>query len=280
MARKMLTKDQVTPMAVLTAGEYNMLAQDQSTIALETPVALRLPAVIDALAAAHRPSASPFFRRLAALPPAVARDPELLGDLYLIYQAAMHATRAAVYFLPHLDNPAMRQRKLRIFVDDDGLADGDTHHYQLTRAFKNLGAACPIGDEDFGDSDELALRLDPATAAFIRLAKRLYARSLGPWCIVETMSDDWMRALADALAVHFPGIVTEPYFADCFSQGVEERHAQEAIDVTCAVLARRPDLYAQTIADAAEMAAALDCIWVAMDASVTAATERVGTMLP
>ncbi len=277
---KVLVKAQVVTMAVLAAGDKNMHTTDPAEITLEVPASLRLPAVIDAIAVAHRPSASPFFRRLAALPPAVARDPELLGDLYLIYQAAMHATRAAVYFLPHLDNPAMRQRKLRIFVDDDGLADGDTHHYQLTRAFKNIGAACPIGDEDFGDSDELALRLDPATAAFVRLAKKLYARSLGPWCIVETMSDDWMRALADALAVHFPAIVTEPYFADCFSQGVEERHAQEAIDVTCAVLARRPDLYAQTIADAAEMAAALDGIWVAMDACVTAATERAGTMLP
>ena len=234
----------------------------------------RLPAIVDDIAAVHRPSNSPFFQRLAALPPHVVRDPKLLGDLYLVYQAAMHATRAAVYFLPYLDSPAMRQRKLRIFNDDDGLADGDTHHYQLTRAFQNIGAVCHIGDEEFGDADELAPRLDAGTAAFVRTAKTLYARSLGPWCIVETMSDDWMRALADALATHFPHIADEPYFADCFAQGVEERHAQEAIAVTQAVLERRPELLDQTVEDANAMAAALDGIWVAMDDIVRAALGR------
>lgn len=234
----------------------------------------QLPGVIEAIAHAHRPSNTPFFHRLAKLPAAVARDPKLLGDLYLVYQAAMHATRAAVYYLPHLDSPAMRQRKLRIFVDDDGLADGDTHHYQLTRAFKNIGAVCPIGDEEFGEADELAKHLDAQSAAFVRLAKTLYSRSLGPWCIVETMSDDWMRALADGLAVHFPSIAQEPYFADCFDQGVEERHAAEAIAVTQMVLARRPDLFAETIEDAKAMAEALDGVWVAMDKLVTAAMAR------
>src|SRR5205823_759785 len=80
----------------------------------------------------HRPSRMPFFRRLAQLPSAIASDPQFLGEIHLIYQAAMHATRAAVYYLPHLDSPALRQRKLRIFNDDDGLPDGDTHHYQLS----------------------------------------------------------------------------------------------------------------------------------------------------
>jgi hypothetical protein len=61
------------------------------------------------------------------LPRPVATDPTLLGEIYLVYQAAMHATRAAVYYLPHLDSPALRKRKLRIFVDDDCLPGGDTH---------------------------------------------------------------------------------------------------------------------------------------------------------
>ena len=240
----------------------------------ELDLSTQLPAVIEAIAHEHRPSNTPFFHRLAKLPASVARDPKLLGDLYLVYQAAMHATRAAVYYLPHLDSPAMRQRKLRIFVDDDGLADGDTHHYQLTRAFKNIGAACPIGDEEFGEADELAKHLDAQSATFVRLAKTLYSRSLGPWCIVETMSDDWMRAFADGLAVHFPSIAQEPYFADCFDQGVEERHAEEAIAVTQMVLARRPDLFAETIEDAKAMAEALDGVWIAMDKLLTAAMAR------
>ncbi|HBK05142.1 MAG TPA: hypothetical protein DDZ81_04685 [Acetobacteraceae bacterium] len=232
------------------------------------------PARIAAIAAIHQPSGKPFFQRLKALPPSIAADPMMLGELYLIYQAAMHATRAAVYYLPHLDSPAMRKRKLQIFIDDDGLPGGDTHHYQLTRAFKNMGALCPIGDEDFGDADELVDHLDPATAEFVQLAKTLYARSLGPWCIVETMSDDWMRALADALSVHFPNITKEPYFADCFSQGVEERHAEEAIAVTQLVLERRPELLAQTIEDAQTMARALDGVWVVMDQIVKATIAK------
>src|SRR5437016_9204615 len=148
----------------------------------------------------------------------------------------MHATRAAVYYLPHLDSPALRQRKLQIYIDDDGLAGGDTHHYQLSRAFRNLGAEILLDDEEFGAPEELCAYLDSETAHFVRLAQKLYSRSLGPWCAVEVMSDDWMRALAEGFAVHFPRIVDEPYFADCSSQHVEERHADEALTVTERVL--------------------------------------------
>lgn len=231
-------------------------------------------AIIDEIAHNHRPSARPFFDRFAALPAVIAHDPKLLGDIFLIYQAAMHATRAAVYYMPHLDSPKMRQRKLQIFVDDDGLPGGDTHHYQLTRAFKNIGAACPIDDEQFGEAEELTPYLDDASAEFVRLARTLYARSLGPWCIVETMSVDWMHALARSLAVHFPSIEREPYFADCFDQQVEERHAEEAIAVTQSVLERRPALVEQTVEDARAMAQALDGVWDAMDRAIDAALAR------
>lgn len=180
----------------------------------------------------HRPSRMPFFRRLAELPSAVASNPQFLGQIHLVYQAAMHATRAAVYYLPHLDSPALRQRKLRIFIDDDGLADGDTHHYQLSRAFRNIGAKLLLDDEEFGGPEELCRHLDPETAHFVHLAQKLYSRSLGPWCAVEVMSVDWMRALAESMSVHFPGFVREPYFADCFSQHVEERHAEESLEAT------------------------------------------------
>jgi hypothetical protein len=222
-------------------------------------------AAIAALVENHRPSRMPLFEHLAGLPLVRAADPPLLGRLHLNYQAAMHATRAAVYFLPHLDSPALRKRKLQIFIDDDGLPGGDTHHYQLTRAFRNIGAQCLLDDEMFGDPTLLCRRLDGETANFVRLAPVLYARSLGPWCMVETMSVDWMRALADALAVHFPSVRDEPYFADCFSEMVEERHAAEALEVTETVLAARPELLAQTLRDAALMAEALDGVWTHLD---------------
>ena len=92
-----------------------------------------------------------------------------------------------------------------------------------------MGAAMPVDDDEFGDLNELCAKLDHNTAEFVRLAKTLYSRSLGAWCVVEAMSDDWMRALADALAVHHPQVADEPYFAECFSQGVEERHAAHQV---------------------------------------------------
>jgi hypothetical protein len=229
---------------------------------------------IFAIAAQHHPSRLPFFGRLKELPERTALDPVFLGKIYLVYQSAMHATRAAVYHMPHLDAPAFRKRKLQIFIDDDGLPGGDTHHYQLARAFRNMGATCPLGDEDFGDAEELVVHLDPRTARFVRLAKRLYSRSLGPWCIVEVLSDDWMRALATSLAVHYPPILREPYFADCFAQGVEERHAEEAIAVTEVILRRRPELIAQTLKDAKQMAVALDGVWKRLDEIVREAAAQ------
>jgi pyrroloquinoline quinone (PQQ) biosynthesis protein C len=231
----------------------------------------RFPDRIHAISEAHQPSRMPFFRHLAALPKRKVSDPAMLGRIYLVYQAAMHATRAAVYYMPHLDAPALRKRKLQIYVDDDGLPGGDTHHYQLARAFRGIGATLPLDDEEFGDPDELCRHLDRSTAKFVRLAKELYARSLGPWCIVEVMSDNWMHALAKSLSVHHPKIVDAPYFADCFGQHVEERHAAEALGVTQTVLRARPYLLDETLRDAETMAEALDGVWERLDAIVRAA---------
>jgi hypothetical protein len=228
-------------------------------------IAAAFAAAIHDIGEAHRPDRLPFFKRLRDLPTAVATDPALLGQLHLVYQSAMHATRAAVYFLPHLDNPAMRKRKLQIFIDDDGLPGGDTHHYQLTGAFQRIGAKLLLTDEEFGSADDLCRHLDPETSRFVQLAATLYARSLGPWCVVELMSNMWMHSLADALSVHFPAIVKEPYFADCFSQGVEERHADESLAVTGTILQAHPQLWSETIGDAKLMAEALDGVWNRLD---------------
>lgn len=234
----------------------------------------KFPQTVIEMVEQHRPSRMPFFRRVQALPLAIAGDPDFLGDVHLVYQAAMHATRAAVYYLPHLDSPSLRKRKLQIFVDDDGLAGGDTHHYQLTRAFRNIGANIKVSDEDFGGHEELCEHLDADTAHFVRLARKLYARSLGPWCAVEVMSVDWMRALAEAFAVHFPQFAHESYFEDCFSQHVEERHAQESLEVTQIVLRQRPELLSETLRDAKMMAEALDGVWSNLDRIVQAARRR------
>ena len=224
-----------------------------------------LPNALAAILEEHRASRMPFFLRLTGLRRALASDPRLLGQIHLVYQSAMHATRAAVYYLPHLDRPALRRRKLRIFIDDDGLADGDTHHYQLTRAFRSIGAECLLDDEEFGELGELCHYLEAETADFVRLAPKLYSRSLGAWCAVEMLSADWMRALADALSVHFPRFRHEPYFEECFSQQVEERHATEALEVTQIVLRGRPELLDETLRDARLIAEALDGVWAHLD---------------
>ena len=247
----------------ITAAKVAALESDNT--------ATRFAAEIAELAARHRPSRMPFFKHLAALPHEAARTPALLGQIHLVYQAAMHATRAAVYYLPHLDSPALRKRKLQIFVDDDGLPGGDTHHYQLTRVFRNMGAELALEDEEFGEPELLCAYLDPETAKFVRLAQRLYARSLGAWCVVEVMSDDWMRALAESLAVHFPQVVAEPYFRECFEHGVEERHAEESMSVTQMILRARPQLLAETLRDARLMAEALDGVWDRLHEIVMAA---------
>jgi hypothetical protein len=209
----------------------------------------------------HRPSRMPFFRDLARLPHSVAGDPDFLGQIHLVYQAAMHATRAAVYYLPHLDSPALRKRKLQIFIDDDGLPGGDTHHYQLTRAFRNIGARCILEDEEFGDPESLCQHLDAETAHFVLLAQKLYSRSLGPWCAVEVLSVDWMQALARSLSAHFPQFIHEPYFEECFRDHVEERHAEESVTVTRMVLRAHPELLFETLRDGEMMAEALDGVW-------------------
>src|SRR5215831_1490403 len=231
---------------------------------------------IEDIARVHRPSNSPFFERLAHAPREVAADPDFLGQLHLVYQSAMHATRAAVYYLPWLDSPGLRRRKLQIFIDDDGLAGGDTHHYQLTRAFLSIGAKCLLDEEEFGEPAELCHYLEAETAHFVQLAPKLYSRSLGPWCAIEMLSVDWMRALAEALSAHFPHFKHEHYFADCFSQKVEERHAAEALEVTQMVLRARPELLHETLRDAEMMAEALDGVWTHLDRIARSAAGRGG----
>ena len=232
------------------------------------------PSMIRSFLKKHRPSRMPFFQHMANLPFPVASDPILLGQIHLIYQSAMHATRAAVYYLPHLDSPTLRRRKLQILIDDDGLPAGDTHHYQLTRAFLNIGAKSLLGDEEFGDLEKLGDHLDAETVHFVRLARELYGLSLGPWCAVEVLSVDWMRALAEAISVHFPEFINEPYFRECFSQRIEERHADESLAVTQIVLKGRPELLPETLRDAGMMAEALDGVWAHLDRIVRNARRR------
>jgi hypothetical protein len=94
------------------------------------------------------------------------------------------------------------------------------------------------------------------------------------------MSVDWMQALADALSVHFPRFIEEPYFRECFSHQVEERHAAESLAVTQTVLNARPALLSETMRDAKKMAQALDGVWIQLDRIVRNARRRYRPMSP
>ena len=86
-----------------------------------------------------------------------------------------------------------------------------------------------------------------------------------------------MRALAEGVSVHFPRFIHEPYFAECFSQKVEERHALEAIEVTQMVLRERPEMLAETLHGAKTIAETLDGVWTHLDRIVRNARTQVST---
>ncbi len=220
---------------------------------------------LDELYEEHLPSKHSFFSYLAQISPEKLSSADLLGNLYIRYQAACHATRVMVYFVPYLDSPALRVRKLRIISDDDSLKYGDTHHYQLSRAFANIGANLLIDDEDFGSVDVLRTELDPITADFVSLVREIYPKSLGPWCVIEMFADNWMRALMNSLSHCFPRIKEEQYFSECFSEGVEERHAKEAQELSKIILIRSPELLQPTIEGARKMASGLDMLWSGLE---------------
>ncbi|BDA75234.1 hypothetical protein CAL7716_094000 [Calothrix sp. PCC 7716] len=213
----------------------------------------------------HLPSQHSFFANLRSLSTEKLNNRNLLGHLHLRYQAACHATRVMVYHIPHLDSPSLRVRKLRVINDDDGLMNGDTHHYQLTRAFVRMGAKILIDDEEFGSLNTLQNILDPITAKFILLVQNLYPKSLGSWCVIEMFADDWMRAIMNSLTKCFPFIKEEAYFADCFNEGIETRHAHEALDLTSLVIRDNPELLNATIEGARIMANGLDMLWSGFD---------------
>lgn len=185
------------------------------------------------------------------------QDPEFLSQLYIRYQAAMHATRASVWFTPNLDTPRLRQRKAAIIVDDDTVDGDETHHAMLEKLFVFLGAD-PIPHETrFGDLDTLKEFLDEDTYAFCAAAWRLYVQSTGAWSIFEVLSDNWQSSLYDSLAPHFSTeLKDQVYFEEISFGQIEILHMLETVSLTEDVLHRKPHLLQGTMDDAVEM-----CEW-------------------
>lgn len=214
----------------------------------------------------YRPSKHPFFSHLATCQTGQLKAPGILDEFYRRYQAAMHATRAMVYFLPHLDAIQFRIRKLHILADDDGISGGDSHHCQLRRTWEFLLERQPLIDDDtFGELNDLIPLLDSATANFVLKTQSLYPKSLGPWLLVEGLAHDWIGALLNGLIVHFPGVEKTAYFIENYTSHLEIRHAEESIELASAILSRKPQLIDETLHGAAEIGGALDLLWGGMD---------------
>ena len=202
------------------------------------------------IAADHDPARDPFFQRLREAPTVIVRDPAFLAHVYNAYQPAMRAARAAAVTLPHLEPVAMPP------ID----RAADFHHQQITHAFERMGAL-------FADTP-----FDSGTEKFISLASTLHARSLGPWCVIARLAPVSLRALAEALCIHFPGLPNEPGFAACF--GVIGQDGDQALQATAAVLRARPELYCETLLDAAMMTEALNTLWRRLDAILRRAEQK------
>lgn len=211
--------------------------------------------LMNELFAKYKPSDHPFFKNLREAPDAVVKNPGFLSQLYLRYQAAMHATRASVWFTPFLDTPRLRQRKAAIIVDDDAVDGEATHHRQCENLFRWFGASPILDESHFGDLSELGPHLHPDTLAFCTKAWELYCKDTGAWSIFEVLSDNWQSALAHSMAPHFgPETIKQQYFDEISTGHIEILHMLETVSLTEDVLHRKPHLTEQTIASAKEMA--------------------------
>lgn len=186
----------------------------------------------------------------------------VFDELYTRYQAAMHATRVMVYFLPHLDTINLRIRKCAIIAEDDNLPEGDSHHTQLRRTWtKLLGREPKAKDSFFGSLDRLAENLDPGTARFVSHVHREYPKTLGPWIVIEGLAHNWIVALCKALSRHFPDIQRTEYFVGNLTSGVELEHATASLDLFFEVLRLNPQIETESIEAVESTAAELDRFW-------------------
>lgn len=217
-------------------------------------------ALVNKLFNTYRPSDHSFFETLKTAPTEVVHNEGWLNEFYDRYQAAMHITRAMVWYAPYLDTPIMRQRKCAIIADDDALGGKRSHHRQLMDMFSNFGGS-PRPEEEFGEPHELRAMLDDKTSEFVNVVERLYPKTTGAWCIAEVLSDDWLSALAESFEPHFEGVKEEQYFDEIFSGHVEVLHMLETVAMTEDILIRHPEVRDDTFAAAREMCEALNALW-------------------
>jgi len=230
----------------------------------------------------HRPSQHSFFTTLRTAPKEVATNPHVLREIYIRYQAAMHTTRAAVYFSPYLNSPQLRQRKAKIILDDDTVNQLASHHIQLEDLFRSLGAECIPHEEEFGDLPELRAKLDPDLARWSTTVEGFYHSDLGAWTTVEILSDDWISAFSQSYAPHYaPGFVLGlQYFDEITTGHVEIQHMLETLSLLEDTVSRHPDIESTTKAHSTQMAQQLDLLWDNLELVILNSTSFFTSMRP
>jgi len=230
----------------------------------------------------HRPSQHSFFTTLRTAPKEVATNPHVLREIYIRYQAAMHTTRAAVYFSPYLNSPQLRQRKAKIILDDDTVNELASHHIQLENLFRSLGAECIPHEEEFGDLPELRARLDPDIARWSSAVEPLYHADLGAWTTVEILSDDWISAFSQSYAPHYAEgfVLGLQYFDEITTGHVEIQHMLETLALLEDTVVRHPEIEEQTKLHATKMAVELDLLWDNLEAVIKNSSAFFTSMRP
>lgn len=231
---------------------------------IETSISSNFNSFIQELNYQYSPSKNYFFETLKNCSSSIL-TPKITGELYNRYQSFCHATRVMIYHIPYLDSPDLRIRKIKFILDDDSLDFHRVHHYQLKELFKSIGAENIFEETLFESFDLLCSRLDPVTISTVRIIENLYPKNLGAWCIVENFADVWMRLLCDSLSSHFNNISEASYFYDAFSYEIEQRHAQESLELTCIALEKRPKLLSETKYSAENMAKTISRFWDSLE---------------
>jgi hypothetical protein len=229
----------------------------------------------------YRPSEHSFFKTLQEAPDEVVKNPDVLRELYIRYQSAMHSTRVSVYFTPYLDTPQQRQKKVKIILDDDTTNDVISHHKQLENLFRYLGATDLPHEEEFGDLELLAKRLDPDTARFVKTADELYRASLGAWTMIEILSDDWISGMADGFKPHYEEgyALGLQYFDEIATGHVEIQHMLQTLALTESTIVVRPQLLGPTQEHARQMAQEVHLLWDNMENVLKNPTTFVRSMV-
>jgi hypothetical protein len=121
-------------------------------------------------------------------------------------------------------------------MDDDHNRDDNgkkhiTHHELFRDLFAMMGSRFATEKELDGQffTNPTLIPVSFDIKLVIEKIKQNYSASVGGFCLFEEISYDWVKALHDGLAVHFPEVSQHPYFKECLT--VECIHGSKALEL-------------------------------------------------